>query len=34
MHEIGIVRQIVRTVEDFAREHQVEHIDAVVVDCG
>ena len=34
MHEIGIVRQIVRTVEDFSKAHQVEHIDAVVVDVG
>jgi len=34
MHEIGIVRQIVRTVEDFAAQHDVKRIDAVVVDVG
>ena len=34
MHEIGIVRQIVRTVEDFAAAHDVKRVDAVVVDCG
>ena len=34
MHEIGIVRQIVRTVEDFAARNDVRRIDAVVVDCG
>ena len=31
MHEIGIVRQIVRTVEDFAARNDVRRIDAVVV---
>ena len=34
MHEIGIVRQWVRTVSDFAAENQVSDIREVVVDCG
>lgn len=34
MHEIGIVRQLVRTVSDFAAENQVSDIREVVVDCG
>lgn len=34
MHEIGIVRQIRRTVEDFAAESGVREIREVVVDCG
>ena len=34
MHEIGIVRQLVRTVTDFAAEHGVSEICEVVVDCG
>ena len=34
MHEIGIVRQIRRTVEDFAAQNQVSRIHSVVVDCG
>ena len=34
MHEIGIVRQILRTVEQFAEENRVEQIRQVVVDCG
>ena len=34
MHEIGIVRQLIRTVTDFAAEHQVRDIREVVVDCG
>ena len=34
MHEIGIVRQIVRTVTDFAHENGIEKIAEVVVDCG
>ena len=34
MHEIGIVRQIVRTVTDFAQENGIEKIAEVVVDCG
>lgn len=34
MHEIGIVRQILRTVEEVAGENDIDHVDAVVVDCG
>ena len=34
MHEIGIVRQLVRTVTDFAAENQVREVCEVVVDCG
>ena len=34
MHEIGIVRQLIRTVTDFAAEHEVRDIREVVVDCG
>ncbi len=34
MHEIGIVRQLVRTVTDFASENGVHDIHEVVVDCG
>ena len=34
MHEIGIVRQLLRTVTDFAAEHGVSQICEVAVDCG
>lgn len=34
MHEIGILRQLVRTVTDFAAEQGVSDIREVVVDCG
>jgi hydrogenase nickel incorporation protein HypA/HybF len=34
MHEIGIVRQILRTVESFAEKNGVKDIREVVVDCG
>lgn len=34
MHEIGIARQILHTVEGVARENGINRIDAVVVDCG
>ena len=34
MHEIGIVRQLLRTVSDFAAENDVRDIREVVVDCG
>ncbi len=34
MHEIGIVRQILRTVSDFAQANAVSDIREVVVDCG
>ena len=34
MHEIGIVRQLVRTVTAFAEENAVRDISEVIVDCG
>ena len=34
MHEIGILRQMVRTVTAFAAENDVHDIAEVVVDCG
>ena len=34
MHEIGIVRQLVRTVTAFAEENDVRDIREVIVDCG
>ena len=34
MHEIGIVRQLVRTVSAFAEENGLTEISEVVVDCG
>ena len=34
MHEIGIVRQLVRTVTEFAAQNDVSSISEVVVDCG
>ncbi len=34
MHEIGIVRQILRTVTAFAEENGIKEIHEVVVDCG
>ena len=34
MHEIGIVRQILCTVEQFAAENDITEIQEVVVDCG
>ena len=34
MHEIGVVKQVVRTVEDFAAENNVKKIDEVVLDIG
>lgn len=34
MHEIGIVRQLVRTVSDFAAENRISEIHEVVLDCG
>ena len=34
MHEIGIVRQLLRTVTAFAEENGIEEIHEVVVDCG
>ena len=34
MHEIGIVRQLLRTVTAFAEENGIEEIHEVIVDCG
>ena len=34
MHEIGIIRQLLRTVSDFAAERGITEILEVVVDCG
>lgn len=34
MHEIGIVRQIIATVTEFAKQNDVTDISEVVVDCG
>ena len=34
MHEIGVVRQLVRTVTEFAAQNQVTDVREVVVDCG
>ena len=34
MHEIGILRQLVRTVADFAAANGIRDIREVVVDCG
>lgn len=34
MHEIGVVRQVLRTVEEFAKENDVKKIDELVLDIG
>jgi len=34
MHEIGVVRQVVRTVEDFAKENNIEKVAEIVLDIG
>ena len=34
MHEIGIVRQMLRTVPDFAAENDIDDIREIIVDCG
>ena len=34
MHEIGVVKQVVRTVEDFAKENGVDRIEEIVLDIG
>ena len=34
MHEIGILRHLVRTVTEFAAENDIREINEVVVDCG
>lgn len=34
MHEIGVVRQVVHTVEEFAKENNVDKIVEIVLDIG
>ena len=34
MHEIGVVRQVVRTVEDFAKENDIKEVSGIVLDIG
>lgn len=34
MHEIGVVRQVIRTVEDFAKENGITEISEIVLDIG
>ena len=34
MHEIGLLRQLVRTVTAFAAEHSIPAVAEVTVDCG
>lgn len=34
MHEIGVVRQMLRTVEDFAQENQLDNIVSIVLEIG
>ena len=34
MHEIGVVRQVIRTVEDFAKENNITKIEEIVLDIG
>ena len=34
MHEIGVVRQVIRTVEDFAKENNITEITEIVLDIG
>ena len=34
MHEIGVVRQVVHTVEEFAKENNVDKISEIVLDIG
>ena len=34
MHEINIVRQVMRTVEDFAKENNIPDIREIVLDIG
>ena len=34
MHEIGVVRQVIRTVEDFAKENDIKEVSEVVLDIG
>ena len=34
MHEIGIVRQVLRTVEEFAKENDIKEVSEIVLDVG
>ena len=34
MHEIGVVKQVVRTVEDFAKENDITEVSEIVLDIG
>ena len=34
MHEIGVVRQMCRTVMDFAAENNIQSISEIVVEIG
>ena len=34
MHEIGVVRQVIRTVEDFAKENGIKEVAEIVLDIG
>lgn len=34
MHEVGVVRQVIRTVEDFAKENNITKIEEIVLDIG
>lgn len=34
MHEIGVVRQVLRTVENFAKENGLDRIDTIVLEIG
>ena len=34
MHEIGVVRQVIRTVEDFAKENGITKVAEIVLDIG
>ena len=34
MHEIGVVRAMVKTVTDYAAANQIDEISEIVADCG
>ena len=34
MHEIGVVRSMIRTVDDFCKENNVEAVEEIVLDIG
>ena len=34
MHEIGVVRAMVKTVTDYAAAKGVDHVSEIVADCG